>query len=286
MLIYENYIVGVYMVKYFLIFFVLTILLNAQIINRIAIKVNSEIITDYDISEAVLKMNVSRSESINRLIEEILVKDEIKKYSITVSKKDIDRYILNVMQRTNIPNRAIFLQYLAKQNISEYEFKNDVKKQLLTLKLRQKIVQSKLIEPSKKELREFYKNNIDQYQMAKKYCLKIYSSHFQEAIQSKRLNIMLNLPNVAVEDGNFSLDKLPSEIAQNVIKLKEGEYSEIFPYNQQYMFIYLNKKIDVRTLKFEEVKNSIREHLLLIQQNEILKKYFERIRNKAIIEKL
>jgi parvulin-like peptidyl-prolyl isomerase len=274
------------MVKYFFTFFILTILLNAQIINRIAIKVNSEIITDYDISEAVLKMHVGRKKVINRLIEEILVKDEIEKYSITVSEEEINKYISNIMQRTHIPNRATFLQYLAQQNITEDEFRNDIKKQLLTLKLRQKIVQSKLIEPTEKELKEFYRNNIDQYKMAKKYNLKIYSSYSPKAIQQKRFNIMLNLPNVAVENGNFSLDKLPSEIAQNVIKLKEGEYSEIFPYNQQYMFIYLNKKIDVRTLKFEEVKNSIREHLLLIQQNEILKKYFERIRNKAIIEKL
>ena len=274
------------MLKHFFTFFIFTILLNSQIINRIAIKVNSEIITDYDISEAVLKMHVSRKKAIDRLIEEILVKDEIKKYSITVSEEEIDKYILNIMRKTHIPNRAIFLQYLAQQNITEDEFRNDIKKQILTLKLRQKIVQSKLIEPTEKELREFYKNNIEQYQMAKKYSLKIYSSYSPEAIQQKRSNILLNLQNVAVEDGNFSLDKLPPEVAQNVIKLKENEYSEIFPYNQQYMFIYLNKKIDVRTLKFEEVKNSIREHQLLIQQNEILKKYFERIRNKAIIEKL
>ncbi|MDR1940804.1 MAG: SurA N-terminal domain-containing protein [Endomicrobium sp.] len=100
------------------------------------------------------RVNEIKDAVLNQKIEEVLLKQEVKKQKIKVSKKEIQEGVDQVKKR--FPSEADFNAELKKENISAAEFEKRLADQLTTMKLVRQSVESKLKVPMIEQVQSFY----------------------------------------------------------------------------------------------------------------------------------
>ena len=68
-------------------------ILSAGLVDGIALVVNEEPITLYDIDKKMLESNLSKKDAVSLLIDELLYEQELRKYNIEVDIFDVNNYI-------------------------------------------------------------------------------------------------------------------------------------------------------------------------------------------------
>ena len=273
------------------------------IADRIVAVVNDEIITLYDLNqtlkpyeekilikeytpeearEALFKL---RTDLLDKMIDEKLADQQIKKYKIEVSEQEIDKTIERLKENRSITDEDLRSE-LARDGLSVEEFRADLKKQILRNRLVNFEVKSK-IAITNEEIEKYYNDHKEKYGSEKKYHLwNIFIRYTQADDESERqmaLNKMENILNqlnqgrsfeaLATETphstespegtdlGLYRLDELSPKL-KNVIKdMKEGQYSAIINIANVYMIIYLQKVVAAKPKTLSDVKSEIEDIL-------------------------
>jgi parvulin-like peptidyl-prolyl isomerase len=146
---------------------------GAEVVERILAVVNDEIVTEQDIqiimmpiaaryrtmytgAELSERLSEARREFLNKAIEDKLVLSEAKKRQVIVKDVEVDEMMAEV--RGKFPNREIFLASLEDQGLTEKKLWNRFRDQLMTQKLINFEVKSK-VSVSPGEVSEYYKAN-------------------------------------------------------------------------------------------------------------------------------
>ena len=153
------------MIKKFLILLLIAGWLNAALTNGVAVIVNENVVTLYDIDEAMTKKNLSQNQAITMLIDKILYEDEISRFNISVSQSDIDDYLVKLAQSNGMSLEQF--QIAVKRQQSYTLFLGNIKKRLLNQKLISKIASGKLKIASDEDMKLYYENNIEQFRVNK-----------------------------------------------------------------------------------------------------------------------
>jgi hypothetical protein len=69
---------------------------NAGLIDAVALTVNNDAITLYDIEKKSEQNNVNKNQAVSMLIDELLYEQELKKHNITVSLFDVNNHLEKV----------------------------------------------------------------------------------------------------------------------------------------------------------------------------------------------
>lgn len=264
----------------------LSLLLNSDVINGVAIKVNGIPITLYDIETAQKELGGSKSETVNLLIQNTLEEYEIDRLGLQASERDIDLFISNLMAQNRVPSKEMFFQALSYRGISKDEFLEGVKKQVLRPKLYQAISSSKVSQPTDEELKEIYNQNLSKWRVADSYDVTIYSSRDVSALREKILNPLLFNRSVQMSRESIKGGEVNGQIRDILSKTEDGQFSEVIPMGGAYSIFYINGREGERVLEFDEVVNDIRTEELLSQQKRVVENYLKRVRAEAIIEYL
>ncbi|MDR2734361.1 MAG: SurA N-terminal domain-containing protein [Spirochaetota bacterium] len=130
----------------FLGFLLCALPLAAVIVEKVAIKVNDEIITLYEISQADMEMRQAlqrqgraipgdfRQQVNDQLINERLISQLAKKEGIIVTQMEVDDYINNILRRQSMDVEA-FKTSLAREGMTYESFYEQIKKQIVMQKL-------------------------------------------------------------------------------------------------------------------------------------------------------
>jgi len=100
------------------------------------------------------KVNEIKDAVLNQKIEEALLKQEVKKQKIKVSKKEIQDGIDTIKKR--FPNESDFNAELRKENLSASDFEKKLGEQLAATKLIRQSVESRIKVPTEEQVRAFY----------------------------------------------------------------------------------------------------------------------------------
>jgi parvulin-like peptidyl-prolyl isomerase len=100
------------------------------------------------------KVNEVKDAVLNQKIEEILLKQEVKKQKIKISKKEIQDGVDQVKKR--FPADADFNAELKKENLSLSDFEKRLGEQLAAMKLVRQSVESKVKTPTIEQVKAFY----------------------------------------------------------------------------------------------------------------------------------
>jgi parvulin-like peptidyl-prolyl isomerase len=100
------------------------------------------------------RANEIRDAVLNQKIEELLLKQEVKKQKIKISKKEIEDGVAQVRQR--FQNDADFNAELKKENLSLSAFEKRLSEQLAAMKLVRQSVESKVKAPTIEQVKSFY----------------------------------------------------------------------------------------------------------------------------------
>ena len=297
-------------ILFFFIIFVanLNFTLDAKEITKIVVKIENEIITNYDIKSEILATLILTKKEINQkniddlkqnalenLIQNRLKKIELKKYNFTRNESKINQY-LNSISSNNIQN----IKSLFQENGIDY--KSFVDNIDIEIKWRNLIFNnfSKKIEINLNDIdREVKKillnnKNLISYNLSEIEIKKSEEKIIQVLNELKNTNfedavIKLSISSTSKNRGELgwvNSNLLSKEISETLEVMKIGEVSK--PINRQNTVIFLklndkkileNSKINIDNLKSELI-NQKKNELFSLYSNSLLSK----LRNTKFIE--
>lgn len=131
------------------------IIIAPKIIDKIVADVEGTPITLYEVHHYSKIYNTSLTDTLNTLIENIIVEKEAEKLNIEVSDEELNSTILNIMKQENLTQKE-FEEEISKMGFSDLnEYKHELKLQILKTRLIMHLYRSQF-RPSEEELRKYY----------------------------------------------------------------------------------------------------------------------------------
>ncbi len=273
----------------------LTAVAQAEVVNRIAAVVNDEIITTYQIDQALESRTSAAGrldelseeqrhalslDALGKLIEEALVQQRVTELGLTVSDDEIDAAIDDVQRQNNL-TRSQLKEALEAQGMPFTVYRDNLAKQIQHFKLLGREVKSK-VEVTNQELREYFREHIDDYR--EEPYLRLSRISFllgakagaakTELVRTKAEEALVRLR--AGEDfytvllaysadksaeggdlGTFAEGELTPSFDRAVRDLNEGEISELIATPEGFHILKVEEKSAGKIRQFDTVKDEI-----------------------------
>jgi len=233
----------------------------------------------------------------NRVLDEIvkktLLSQEIAKNNITIDQNELveilsqkrEGYIGDALEKT-----------LALEKISRDDWENSIQTTLLTNKLINKYVNSK-VSVSEKEMREYFDKSNDFHKKEQVRALHIMVEseeeirEIQKEIRRKQKSFSelakeYSLGPEGIQGGDlgyFEAGQMPEEF-DDVFKLKINKVSDIIRTPYGFHLFKVVDKVQERKLEFEESKSSIKKVLLKNLQDKAFQEWFLKLKRNARID--
>jgi len=270
--------------KKILIAFVMSVgILSAGLVDGIALVVNEEPITLYDIDKKMQETNLNKKDVVSLLIDELLYEQELRKYNIEVDIFDVNNFIEKIAAR----NKMDLYQFksIIKQKYKDFtQYENKIKKDISRQKLISKVLRGNLKEPTDTDLQIYYDNNIKSFSNAAKFHVIQYVTKNKRALLSIQKTPMANFQGVEKTNVVFEQSTLQPKVKYLLNSTNEREFTPIFTANNNFVMLYVSKKEDVEVAKFEDVKGRILQILYDEKQKRYLQDFFEKLKLSADIK--
>lgn len=246
---------------------------------------------------------------LDRLVEEKLIDQEVKKSGLKVTAKEMDGTIEEIKRRNNNMTQENFEQALAREGLNLETFKKQLEKQLLRTRL---INLSLKIEPKvgEKELKDFYQKNIDRYRGVETYrpghiLFFIPKEATPEEVQEIRKKCqkvlekikkgedfgemaILHSEDASAKDrgdlGNFKRGELIPAFEAEALRLKVGDISGIVRTEFGFHIIRLLGRNGGEPPPFEEIREKIQADYLENVMERAYQQFLGNLREKSVIE--
>ncbi len=304
--------------KYFIIIFLsfnyfVSDNLLANINSNIVLKVENEIITNYDVKNKIISslilsnkdinqenINKSKKQALDSLIQFKLKKIELEKYNLTYDKANITNYLMAISQNDIVGLKNKFKAY----DLDYQSFLDQVKVQFKWQKLIYQIY-SRKIEIDEKSLAEELddlienKNNLEEYKLSQIEILINNDDTDAEKIEDLKKAIKdEGFENAAMKySDSYSTDnksnigwvnaKSMSKPIFDIVKnMKQGDVSKAIKRQNSIIFLKLEKKRN--NIVSDKNIDEMRKNLINQKKNELFNLYsnshLSKLRNTSFIE--
>lgn len=291
-----------------------------EVVDKIAIVVNDEIITESEIARALhpiyekykslysenkllAKLEEAKQGLMQQFIDDRLILSEAKKLNIEVDEKEVDKRIGDLIKR--LGSKAAFERTLSEQRITIKDLKARYKEQLMTRKLIDLKVGARImITPI--DITNYYNKNAAEFNQPEEIKLKnilISSKNDMDPKKaaevardiSKRLKEGCDFAGLAKEYsagpgaseggemGYVKKGDLMPDIEKVVFNLKEGETSDIIQTGLGYHIFKMEEKKPARVLTISEARRDIEEAIFREKINQKIKGWVESLKKNAYI---
>ncbi len=248
---------------------------------------------NFDTEEGQFILSTTKKSIIDDMINNRLIKQQMKKMNIQITDADILEKIKSI--KKGFPSEKVFMETLAEEGINEADLKNGIKEQLIVQKIKQEL--TKKISISEKEIDTFIKHNKEFSGETK----RIQLSQIITASKADAEEVLAKLKAGETFDvlaEKYSLDPaskqsggnigfieegtLDPEAEQVVFALKEGEVSSIILTNEGFS-IYKCTQIINADEHLANPREEAKKFLLSKKENEIYEKWLKKIKSEAKI---
>ncbi len=310
----------------FVVFFLLfgTISSSEAVVDRVVAVVNQEIITLSEVEKwakpfgekIITEDRLERREQLQevyrrvleKLIEEKLIDQEVKKNGIKISSKEIEA-TLEEVKRRNTATQEELERALAAEGLTLDAYKKQIEKGLQRKKLINWSVKVEM-KLGEKELRDFYQKNADRYRPNESYRpshilfvvpkdatpdeVKEIKKKCQTVLEKIKEGsdfgemVLLYSQDTSSKDmgdlGYFKKGELVPAFEREALRLKIGEVSGIVRTEFGFHIIKLLDRKGLEPLPFEEVKERIQADYFESEMEKAYKQYLSTLKEKSIIE--
>ncbi|MFH0764447.1 MAG: peptidylprolyl isomerase [Candidatus Omnitrophota bacterium] len=293
---------------------------RGEVVDKIAIVVNDEIITESEITRSLqpvyekyrvlyshdklfAKLEEAKQKIIQQFIDDRLILSEAKKLNVEVDEQEVDKRIDDLIKR--LGSRAAFERTLSEQRITLRDLKTRYREQLMTRKLIDQEVGSRItITPI--DITNYYNENTDEFSQPEEIKLKnILISVKNDADSKKAAKLARDISKRLKEGCDFAgLAKVYSagpgaseggdmgyvkkgdlmpEIEKAVFNLKTGETSDIIQTKLGYHIFMVEEKKPARTLTISEARRDIEEAIFREKINQKVRGWVEGLKKNAYI---
>ena len=300
--------------------------IGAEVVDRIVAVVNNDLISLDDLnskfkpylekinamgyppdkqSQMVFKV---REDVLNQLIDQKLTDQEIARYKITASDKEVDNAIERIKKANSLTDEG-FRQSLSKEGLTFEEYRKLTKEHILRSTLVNREIKSKVV-ITKEDIKAYYDAHPDQYGFEEKYRLANVVIKYSEGPDSvgrmqmhqkmaeilQALNAGKSIDEViqAYSDstakvqggelGSFSLSAMDPNIREAVKDLTPGQYSRIIEtdYGPQIFRLLAKERTASKTL--EDASSEIENKLYKDFVDQKFSKWLEELRSRSAIK--
>jgi hypothetical protein len=258
-------------------------LLFADLVNAVAVSVDDEAITLYDIVKVKDRFGFTENQAVDYLIDIILKKQEVQKLGIEVSQYEVEQE-LNSISKSNGMNVDDFKKFLVSKGISWDEHKKDIEDKISTRKLFKKIAYSKIKFPNDSDLNSYYNSHINEFKIFNTINVVEYSSNSEDSLVKLVQNPMFRSNDITRNEYNLESKQISPKLMTVLVKTNNNEFTKILKVSDnKYSVFYVKNKSNSAPIQFDLVKNRILEIMLKEQEAKIVKNYFDDLRINADI---
>ncbi len=299
---------------------------GGQVVERIVAVVNDEVITLFDLNQTLapyerqiqamgyaddkqeqMRFKV-REDMLNQLIDQKLTDQEIKRYKISVSDKEIDGTVEQIKNANHYTDESL-RNILASQGMSYEEYREKIKEQILRSKLVNIEVRSRVV-ITPEETRAYYERHPELFQGIPRYHLrnilmKAPASENPNAEQDAAEKFKLVLDQFragqSIEDlarryseapnrdqggdvGFFSLDQLSPQLQEHLKDLKAGDVTPILRTDQGFQVFYVEAVEAGEGRTLEEATAEIQDRLYKEIVDSKFKEWLQELRRRSHIK--
>ncbi|MGB0990584.1 peptidylprolyl isomerase [Arcobacter sp. F155] len=271
------------MTKLLLVFLTLTTMSFAQLVDAIALTVNDEPITLYDIEKRKAQANLPKDKAVAQLIDEVLFDQLVEEHNITADIFDVNNYLEKIAASNGMD--LYTFKSLIKQKYQDYNaYEEQTRQQIIRQKLTRKLVRGNIKIANEDDLRIFYDNNKNLFSTASTVRAVQYSSVDNAALKKAISNPMVNVKDVKKAAIELNQANLNPQLKYILNETKVNQFTPVFTSNKQYISLLIKDKGNQQTLAFEDVKDRIFNMIMQDREKKYLKDYFEKLKLSADIK--
>lgn len=279
-------------------------------VNKIAAVVNGEMVTLHELrmhtaaemarrkmDSADPKAETLRRDVLDSLINDILIRQEAKRYKVSVSDAEAMEEVNKAIARAG-KTPAQFEAEIKTQGISKDMYVERMRNNMLRSRMANYMVDRKVFVTSE-EISDYYTKNRDKFRGEK-------NADFSVIMLPEKLDVQgiykqikagtLSFEEAArkhsadrtAQDGGrirgMPYDKLPPEMQKLLSSLPDGGMSQLLRTHGGFFIIRRDAVNEARPLSLQEARPYIEEMLLAPLREERAKEYIQQLRSKAVID--
>ena len=306
------------MVRFLAIWFVLLVFplgatASDAVYDRILVKINEDIITQYDLDEAmqpVLKqigdrelsaaqqeqVAVLRKQALEKLVNDMLIAQEIERYGIEISSDAIDKEI-EALKRNEGLSDDEFLEVVKSDGMTIEEFRDQLKSIIEKRELLGYAVHSKVL-VTDTEIKEEYEARRSAYSMGKIVELGIImlppdvaAQEVKKRIEDGELTFTEAVAKYSIgpaKDSGGSIGEvawadLADDWRDSINGVEEGDVGEPLTVRGNESLLSPIKVIEDQMIPLEDVRDDIFEDLMDEKRETVFKDYFDKLKQRSVI---
>jgi peptidyl-prolyl cis-trans isomerase SurA len=295
-------------------------------VERIVAVVNNDIITYLEVQEAMSPYEAQikavgydpekeqqmlysvRSDVVEKLVDEKIIDQEIKRYKISVSDQDIDSDIERI-KKSKMWSDEEFRKALEYEGMTIESYRESLKANALRAKLLNTVVRANIV-ITKEDVTAYYESNIEKYQGELKYHLRnIIMRVLEDTGTAEKGSVLEKMKNIeaALENG-ASFESLARQYSESVLaknggdlgvlaykdfssQLKEaleglsiGDYTAVLDTDQGYQIFYIEDILKENEMPLEEVYSEIENTLYTELSEKAFKDWLKTLRETSHIK--
>ncbi|HEF3510968.1 TPA: peptidylprolyl isomerase SalC [Campylobacter jejuni] len=257
-------------------------LASANTINAIAIVVDKEPITTYDIDQTIKALKIDRNKALGILINEKMEISQMKQLGIVVNDLELDDAINKMLAQNKITLNA-FKTNLKSKNQSYEQFRVNFKKDLEKRKLYEKIASMAKTDFSDDRAKKFFEQNKDKFTFYTQINANIYLSNNPQTLENIK-----NTKKTILKPQNASLNTSNADprLLGLLSQIPVGGFSPVLNGKNGYELYEVKSKDGAQTPEYEQVKNEVLNAYVSEQRQNFIQDYFDKLRSKINIEYL
>ncbi len=271
------------MIKYLLVLLLVISPVFTKMIGAIAMTVNGEPITLYEINAMSSLNHISKEDAVNALIQQKIEDEEIQKNGIYVTPEEIDQKLQQIAQQNKL-TMPQFQKAVEKEGKSLANLRKGIGRQIKKEKLYQKILGGKLKKPDESALKQFYTKHKKEFTIPGKIKIQEYASNNPKALQAIRMQPMLMLPQVKITPRILDPKTTNPQLLQLLLQTPTKQFTPIINIGKSVAMFFVESKGKPVTAPFEAVKKNIFLKLMKDQEQANLIAYFEKKKSEADIQ--
>jgi len=268
--------------KILLALFMLVSISSADIMNGVALTVNDDPITLYDIKQREVQNNIPREKAVAQLVDEALYNQLIKKYNITADIFDVDNYLEKVAA-SNGMSLYEFKSVIRQQYKDYSKYEENTKKLIIRQKLTDKLVRGNIKIATQEDLKIYYENNPKMFTMATDVKVMQYASKNKRSLNTIIQNPYMQLPDVTKSAINLDQRNINPQLRYMINETKINQFTPIFSTGKEFVTLMILQKENEQTIAFDDVKDRIFNIIMQDREQKYLKDYFEKLKLSANI---
>ena len=249
----------------------------AHAANGIAIVVNNEPITLYEIDTTMKALNLSKQKAIELLISDKIEQSQIKKMGSLVDNFELENEIKKIAG-----DEGELKAMLDAKGQSLEDFKKDFKKQLEKRKLYEAVASGAKVDYSEEGAREYYELHIDEFMLYENIAVSTYTAESAELLENYKEN-KVKFKGLKQNSEILSLQTSDPRLIFFLSSIEVGGFSPVLESGDEFVIYEVKSKSRPQKLPYDDIKEQVQSVYTNKQRQDFVKDFFDKAHSKANI---